>query len=69
MNKRYRTLLLVVITLIVALACSAESLFLGAYIEANQGALSEPAGTDDTPVVFIVEQGESVTSIANRLQA
>jgi UPF0755 protein len=69
MKKRYMRLLWMILLVALMLACSAEELFLGAYVEANQSALSEPAGTDDTPVTFEVEPGESVTSIANRLQA
>ncbi len=66
MKKRYIGLLVVLLTLF-GLACSLESLFLSAYVEANQSALSEPAGDDDTPVTFVIEPGESVTAISNRL--
>lgn len=68
MSRRYMIVMLSVVTLGVALACSAESLALGLYIDSQSEALSTPAGTDDTPVTFTVESGESVATIANQLE-
>jgi UPF0755 protein len=47
---------------------SPDDLVIGAYLEANADKLEEPAGSDDTPVTFIVEQGETATTISNRLE-
>jgi UPF0755 protein len=46
---------------------SADDLLIGAYLDANAAALEQPAGTDDTPVTFIVELGETAAAIAARL--
>ena len=67
MKPIYRLLLVTNILVLVTLACSAESLFLSTYIESQQDALSQPAGTDDTPVTFVIEPGQSVEIIANQL--
>lgn len=45
-----------------------EGVVLGAYLRVRQGDLQQPAGDDDRPVSFTVEPGESVASIATRLQ-
>jgi UPF0755 protein len=50
------------------LACSAESVFLSIYIESKSDVLQEAAGTENTPVDFIVVQGESVSEIAESLK-
>ncbi len=68
MNRKYILLILVGLTLMIALGCSTESLFLGFYIDSQSEALSSPAGTDETPVTFTIESGESVTTIANQLE-
>ena len=47
---------------------SPDDLVIGAYLEANATELEQPAGTDDTPVTFVVESGETATQIANRLK-
>ena len=41
---------------------------LGVYLDARADALAEPAGLEDDPVVFVIGSGESVTSIAARLE-
>lgn len=45
-----------------------EGLILGAYLSLRQGDLNRPAGSSDAPVAFTVEPGETVASIADRLQ-
>lgn len=45
-----------------------EGIVLGAYLRVRQGDLQQPAGDDDTPLDFTVEPGESIASIASRLQ-
>jgi UPF0755 protein len=67
MKPIYRLLLVTNILVLLALACSAESLFLSTYIESQEEALSQPAGTDETPVSFVIEPGQSVEVIANQL--
>lgn len=46
----------------------ADELVIGAYLEANADQLEQPAGSDDTPVAFTVQQGESASTIADRLE-
>jgi UPF0755 protein len=46
----------------------ADSVFIKTYLDANQEKLAQPAGSDDTPVTFVVYPGETATDIANRLQ-
>lgn len=41
---------------------------LAVYLRANEEKLARPAGTDRTPVLFTIEPGESVTSVARRLE-
>jgi len=41
---------------------------LAVYLRVNEEKLAQPAGTDRAPVLFTVEPGESVTSVARRLQ-
>mgnify|MGYP006285640319 CR=1 FL=1 len=69
MKPIYRLLWVANLLVLLALACSAESLFLSTYIESQEEALAQPAGTDNTPVTFLVEPGQSVETIANQLAA
>ncbi len=46
----------------------ADDLMISAYLEANADQLDQPAGSDDTPVSFTIQPGESVTSISERLE-
>lgn len=41
---------------------------LGAYLETRADQLERPAGSDDAPVAFVVRQGETASTIADRLQ-
>lgn len=47
---------------------SPERMLLEAYLRANADQLEQPAGSDDTPVTFTVEPGETVAQIAERLK-
>lgn len=47
---------------------SPERMLLEAYLRANAERLEQPAGSDDTPVAFVVEPGETVAQIAERLE-
>jgi UPF0755 protein len=67
--KRWLILLTIVLTSLMLLGCSLESLYLGFYIDGKAEELAQSAGTDDTPITFTVEQGESVTQIAGDLKA
>lgn len=69
MKPIYRLLLVTSVLVMATLACAAESLFLSTYIESQEEALSQPAGTDSAPVTFAVEPGQSVETIANQLKA
>ncbi len=50
------------------LSSAPEELVIGTYLEANADALEQPAGSNDTPVTFIVESGETAVDIAARLE-
>lgn len=41
---------------------------LAVYLRANEEKLARPAGADRTPMLFIIEPGESVASVARRLE-
>jgi UPF0755 protein len=45
-----------------------EGLLIGAYLEARAADLEQPAGSDDTPVTFMIEPGETAAQIADRLE-
>ncbi len=47
---------------------SPDDLLIAAYLEANADLLEQPAGSDDTPVTFTVQPGETAGAIATRLQ-
>lgn len=47
---------------------SPDDLVLGAYLEAHAEELERPAGSDDTPVAFEVQPGETAAAIASRLE-
>lgn len=40
----------------------------GLYLALNRDKLTQPAGTDDTPIIFTVEEGETAATIARRLE-
>lgn len=44
-----------------------ETAYLSAYLASSQAALNQPAGADTTPIIFDVSQGETASSIADRL--
>jgi len=67
--KRGVRLLLLVLAALLLLGCELEALYLNAYLEANQDALESPMGTDDTPIAFTIESGQSVAEIAGNLKA
>jgi UPF0755 protein len=45
-----------------------EGFVLSVYLSMQEGELNKPAGDDDTPVQFTVEEGELVANIAERLE-
>ena len=47
---------------------SPDEMLIGFYLDANADQLDRPASDDDTPVTFVIEPGETVTEIADRLQ-
>ncbi len=67
--KRWQIILTAFLVTLLLLGCSLESLYLGFYIEGQSEALRQPAGTDDSPVTFTVESGQSVAQIAGNLRA
>lgn len=68
MKHRYTFIMLSLLTIVLLMGCSLESLYLDFYIESQSEALSQPAGSDATPVTFTVESGQSVEAIANQLK-
>lgn len=46
----------------------ADDLVISAYLEANADQLEQPAGSDDAPVSFTIQSGESVMSISEQLE-
>ncbi len=46
-----------------------QGLVLSFYLNTRAGDLAAPAGTDDTPLLFTIERGESLNAISNRLQS
>jgi UPF0755 protein len=47
---------------------SPDDVVLSAYLEARADQLEQPAGSDDTPVTFVVQQGETAGTIAEQLE-
>lgn len=47
---------------------SPNSLFLSAYLSMHQAELNQPVSDDPTPTTFVVEQGETATVVASRLE-
>jgi len=47
---------------------SADDVVVSAYLEAHANQLETPAGSDDTPVTFVVRPGETASDIAERLE-
>lgn len=47
---------------------SPDDFLIGLYLNANAAELEQPAGSDDTPVTFVIEPGEMVAEIAARLE-
>jgi len=47
---------------------SPDDLLIGLYLDANAADLEQRAGSDDTPVNFVVEPGETAVKIADRLE-
>ncbi len=67
--RRWLVLWLSLAMVVISLGCELESLYLETYIESKADALRRPAGSDDTPITFTVEPGESVAEIAGSLKA
>jgi UPF0755 protein len=67
--KHAHKLMLCLTALVLLLGCGLEQIYLETYIESKQTALSSAAGSDESPVVFMVETGQSVATIAGNLKA
>lgn len=67
--KRWIMLIGSLLAAFVLLGCSVEQVYLGFYIDSKSETLAEPAGTDDTPVTFTIEPGQSVAVVAGNLKA
>ena len=69
MMKRWTKLTLLVLAMLLMMACELEQLYLEAYVESNRQALDTPGGSDETPITFKVDPGQSVAEIAGNLKA
>ena len=67
--KRWMILLGSLLAMLLLLGCSVEQIYLGFYIDSQSEALAQPAGADDTPITFTIEQGQSVSVVAGNLKA
>jgi UPF0755 protein len=47
---------------------SPDDLLIGLYLDTHAAELGQPAGSDDTPLAFVVESGETAAEIAARLK-
>jgi UPF0755 protein len=47
---------------------SLEKMLIGLYLNLRKDAVESPAGDDDTPVVFVINPGETAATIAPRLE-
>jgi len=47
---------------------SPDDLLIGAYLDTHAAELEQPAGTDDAPVVFVIQPGETAVGVASRLE-
>lgn len=47
---------------------SPKEVALETYIQAHAEELQQPAGTDDTPVLFVIQPGETAADVARRLE-
>lgn len=67
-NVGHATLELRPVSLTLCELSSADDVVVNAYLEANAEKLETPAGSDDTPVTFVVRPGETAGDIATRLE-
>ena len=69
MMKPWLKLTLYGLAALFLMGCALEQLYLEAYLAANQTALETPAGSDETPITFTVQTGQSVAEISGNLRA
>lgn len=67
--KRYIRVVVILLATFVLLACSLEEIYLGVYIDGKSEELKQTAGTDDAPVTFTIDPGQSVSQVAGNLKA
>jgi len=72
MPKRFLVMILAISLLVLpTLACTSEDslerALIGVYLSLYEEELGTPASTDSTPVIFVIEKGETADSIARRL--
>ncbi len=66
--KRWIVLIGSLLTVLLLMGCSLEEIYLSVYLESKDAELNEPVGTDDTPVTFTVNSGDSVATVAANLE-
>ncbi len=67
-NVGYATLDLQPLSVTLCELSSADDVVVNAYLEARAEQLETPAGSDDTPMSFVVQPGETAGDIATRLE-
>lgn len=67
--KRWIVILGCLLATLLLLGCSVEEIYLGLYIDGKTDELAEPIGSDETPIDFKIEPGQSVTEVAGNLKA
>lgn len=67
--NRMKRLVISLVLLLFTLSCGAEQLYLEFYIDSKAEALRTPAGSDESPIQFVIEPGTSVATIAGNLKA
>ena len=67
-NVGHATLDLQPLSLTLCELSAADDVVVNAYLEANAEQLEAPAGSDDSPVTFVVRPGETAGDIATRLE-
>ncbi|MGC9347010.1 MAG: endolytic transglycosylase MltG [Anaerolineae bacterium] len=67
--NRWTKIALCFLAALFAMSCALEQVYLDVYLESKSEELRAPAGTEETPVVFTIKQGQSVAEIAGNLKA
>ncbi len=67
--KPWIKILALLLIMLVSIACSLEQIYLSFYIDSKSEELKQPVGTDDAPITFTIDTGQSVKEVAGNLKA